>query len=383
MSEQSQTLAVRLTPPGRGAVATILVAGSAARDVVGRTFRPAGAEGWSQTELRCIRAGRWNGEGGEEVVVAALAGDQVEVHCHGGDAAAGAILSTLAHHGCQEVSWRDWLGMSHADPLAAEAAIALSQAPTERTAAMLLDQYQGALRCALADVLEQLERGDVPSAREGLDALLALAPLGLHLVEPWRVVIAGRPNVGKSTLLNAILGYQRSIVCDVPGTTRDVVTALTAFDGWPVELADTAGLRSGGDRLESAGMERAIASLATADLTLLVGESGRPWSDDERRMMESGRPTLPVLNKCDLIDLRGRPAGENAIPVSALTGAGLELLAAAIARRLVSAPPGPGAAAPFSSWQVEALVAVRSALQDRNIAAAIEVLFPLVRESRV
>jgi tRNA modification GTPase len=382
MLRQTQTLAVRLTPPGRAAVATVLVAGPLAREVVGRAFRPAGAQAWSQTELRSIRVGHWNGEGGEEVVVARLSETQVEIHCHGGEAAAAAIISTLADYGCREISWQEWFRRSVSDPLAAEAAVALSQAPTKRTAQILFDQCQGALRRALADVLDQLERRDLRSAKQRLDALMAFAPLGLHLVEPWRVVIAGRPNVGKSSLLNALLGYQRAIVSDMPGTTRDVVTALTAFDGWPVELADTAGLRSDGDCLETAGMERAAANAAAADLVLLVGEPGSPWTDEERQIAQRSRSTLLVLNKCDLIGDR-QIIDEDVIEVSALTGAGLGLLVEAIACRLVPTPPDPGAAVPFSSRHVESLVAARTALQDGEIATATDVLFPLVGESCV
>ena len=86
----------------------------------------------------------------------------------------------------------------------------------------------------------------------------------------WRVVIAGPPNVGKSSLINAMAGYERAIVSPLPGTTRDVVTLTTAIDGWPVQLADTAGLRASDDELESAGVKLAGAALAAADLVILV-----------------------------------------------------------------------------------------------------------------
>src|SRR6185503_7750192 len=102
--------------------------------------------------------------------------------------------------------------------------------------------------------------------------LLALAEVGLHLTTPWRVVFAGPPNVGKSSLVNALLGYPRAIVYDQPGTTRDVLTASTAFDGWPFELRDTAGLRDGIslDSVEVEGVARARAQIATADLVVFV-----------------------------------------------------------------------------------------------------------------
>jgi tRNA modification GTPase len=102
-----------------------------------------------------------------------------------------------------------------------------------------------------------------------LDALLRWSEFGRHLTQPWQVVLTGVPNVGKSSLINRLLGYSRSIVYAEPGTTRDVVTAATAFDGWPVELSDTAGLRDAAGEIEAAGVERARRHLATADLAIV------------------------------------------------------------------------------------------------------------------
>src|SRR5205807_1170609 len=153
-------------------------------------------------------------------------------------------------------------------PTRAAALEKLAHARTERTAAILLDQANGALETALKAIREQLRQRDATSARQSLDELLKFAALGQRLVEPWRVVVAGAPNVGKSSLVNALAGYQRSVVAPVPGTTRDVVTTALAFDGWPVELADTAGLRDAADELEEAGVARARATLLAADLVV-------------------------------------------------------------------------------------------------------------------
>src|SRR4029453_3197945 len=101
-----------------------------------------------------------------------------------------------------------------------------------------------ALGGAVRQVVAEITREDWSDAVELLGAVLEFAELGQHLTAPWRVVLAGPPNVGKSSLINALAGYQRTIVSHVPGTTRDVVTTTTAIDGWPVELADTAGLRA-------------------------------------------------------------------------------------------------------------------------------------------
>ena len=127
------------------------------------------------------------------------------------------------------------------------------------------------------------QSGDAAAARRQIDDLLAHAATGLHLVRPWQVVVAGRPNVGKSSLINAIAGYQRAIVHSLPGTTRDIVSVQTALDGWPVEISDTAGLRRGSDPIEQAGIELAIDKIAAADLVVLVFDASSPWTDADRR----------------------------------------------------------------------------------------------------
>src|SRR5262249_42285045 len=139
-------------------------------------------------------------------------------------------------------------------------------------------------------------------AEELIGQLLNRAPLGAHLTQPWRVVIAGPPNVGKSSLINAILGYERAIVFDQPGTTRDVVTAATALDGWPVELADTAGLPAGVDPLDRAGIERETAQADEADCLLLVFDASQPWTHEHELLIERWPSAIVVHNKHDLVD---------------------------------------------------------------------------------
>src|SRR5207302_2223379 len=113
-----------------------------------------------------------------------------------------------------------------------------------------------------------LDRGNVDEATQLLGSLVRFAALGRHLTQPWRVAVMGAPNVGKSSLVNALAGYQRSIVAPTPGTTRDVVTTLIAVDGWPIELADTAGLHTQAGDLEGQGIARARAAAGEADLCL-------------------------------------------------------------------------------------------------------------------
>ena len=206
-------------------------------------------------------------------------------------------------------------------------------------AAILLDQLQGALA-------EELASGDP----RRLQTLLARAPLGLHLVTPWRIVLAGRPNVGKSSLINALVGYTRAIVFDQPGTTRDVVTATTAIDGWPVELADTAGLREGQDELESAGIARAREQMAAADVLVLVFDVTQPWTEEDESLVAQWPEAVVVFNKCDLAAMAGDRPG--ALFTSAVTRQGIEELIEALGRRLVADPPAAGSAVLFTERQV-------------------------------
>ena len=177
---------------------------------------------------------------------------------------------------------------------------------------------------------------------EVLDVLAQRTPLGRHLSEPWRVVLAGAPNVGKSSLVNALACYQRSVVAATPGTTRDVVTTQIALDGWPVELADTAGLRDAAEPLEEEGVCLAKRTLAAADLCLWVLDA----SAEPVLPPEALGPVRLVVNKTDLPVAWDLARAPGAIRVSALTRAGLDELLAALSRWLVPDPPPAGTAAP-------------------------------------
>lgn len=248
------------------------------------------------------------------------------------------------------------------------ARIALTRAPTLRTASILLDQYHGAFDRAVAAILADLDAGR-PSPH--LAELARFTPVGRHLVEPWKVVIAGPPNVGKSSLVNALAGYQRSVVSEVAGTTRDVVTVPVAFDGWPVLLADTAGLRSAAG-LEAAGIERAERFIRDADLAVWVLDA---TADDLEYPEDDTAPgrLMFVLNKVDVGSTGRADLIPDVLPVSAATGEGVPGLAAVIARRLVPDAPGPGAAVPYTPELAAAvhLAHVSQAFGDFAEAAAI------------
>ena len=366
------TRVIELTPAGRGAVAVVLIHGADAVRMVEACFLSAGGKKLSEVPANRILLGRWGGPEGEELIACRRSDCEVEVHCHGGIAAVAAVVERLVQHGCQQLSWRDWLRESEPDPIRAAAQIALAEAPTMRTAAVLLDQWSGALTVAIGSILAAVERRDWRKAAAGLDAILAERALGGHLTMPWQVVLAGRPNVGKSSLMNALVGYQRAIVFDLPGTTRDVVGAATAIDGWPVQLSDTAGLRATTDELEAAGVARASAAVAAADLVLLVDDVSDLQGFDEADWLGAGKRVLRVLNKIDLLPSPQIVTSASwDVRTSAVTGEGIDALIAAIGAKLVPQPLAPGTAVPFTADQTERLEAARAAVGRHDAAGVI------------
>jgi tRNA modification GTPase len=245
----------------------------------------------------------------------------------------------------------------------------LQRAPTLRTAAILLDQLHGAFDRETARILELLESpvGQSPTHEEAgtrLRDLARWAPVGRHLVEPWKVVVAGAPNVGKSSLVNALAGYQRAVVSEVAGTTRDLVSVQLAIDGWPVELIDTAGLREA-EGLEAEGISLVRRAMALSDLVIWLKDACRPGEINPREKYAG----LVVWNKSDLATepLPG-------LSVSALTGAGLPEFVAAILRVLVPEPPPPGAAVPYSHHLADLVAAADRALTVGRAEEAVRLL---------
>ena len=272
-SSDSQTWIACLTPPGQGAIATLGLFGPDAWSAARQFFRPRKGELPHTPESGRFWLGRLGGDLHDDAVLAVKGVEPtcwLELHVHGGREVVRYLHDLFVGRGATSCSWQDFLHLTSADPLQALAAEALADAPTARTAAILLDQYHGAFRRALQAIDTHLERGDAAAALGIVEELARFAPLGRHLTTPWRVVIAGAPNVGKSSLLNALAGYQRSIVAATPGTTRDLVTLRLAIDGWPVEFVDTAGMRDAAETLEGQGIEQARESAATADLCLWV-----------------------------------------------------------------------------------------------------------------
>jgi tRNA modification GTPase len=343
-------------------VAVIAVRGEPAGEVVARHFVRSGSRETSDVivsevsrlplRVNRIRFGRWRRDSqhpGEELIVCRTAEDLYEIHCHGGAAAIDAIASDLTR--CGAVLGCSLTGTAISDPLIPTLDI-LAEARTERTAAILLDQCRGALRRENDEIAAMVDAGVSPLER--VTQLLNRRTIGEHLSRPFQVVLAGPPIVGKSSLINALLGYDRAIVFDEPGTTRDVVSAITAFDGWPVELSDTAGLRETLDPLEAAGVDRTTRQLTKANLVLWVQDASSTTIADPP-VVPSGVGLLVVTNKSDLLAVNIRSHTSGTI-VSALTGEGLSELKAQIAQALVPRPPAPGDGVPINEVQAKMLI---------------------------
>ncbi len=245
-----------LTPAGRGAIAVVRVAGSGSVRVADAVFRPHRGVGLARTAPGRIRLGRMGRGLGDEVVAVVLDEEPpaVELQCHGGVSAVEMVIDALERAGAVRSDPALFVETWTADAIAAEATLDLCRAPTIQTAEILLEQAEGALRRELLRVKHLIDQDpSTAPALRCLDELIGRSAVGLRLLAGWKVVIAGRPNVGKSRLLNALAGFTRAIVDPTPGTTRDIVTVSTALEGWPIELADTAGLRAPATRSRRRG----------------------------------------------------------------------------------------------------------------------------------
>ncbi len=309
--------------------------GPRAWELARQLFRPAGKPVPEAPEVNRF----WFGTlGSDEVVLARTASDTIEVHCHGGRRVVRWVTEQFLTNGCLERA-------AHTQN---EGHDLLQRAPTLRTASIILDQLNGAFAREVRRILALLET-DPPAAYQSLQQLTELgSTIGAHLIAPWPVVVSGPPNVGKSSLVNAIVGYQRSVVSATAGTTRDTVTARTAFDGWPVELTDTAGFREALG-LEAEGIELAARAREAADVVLWVLDLTDPapvlpsYPDNYLPVQEV---VIFVANKCDQPQ-KWSPNTVGAIPVSAVTGEGIPKLIQLISRYLVTDCP-PSIAVPYS-----------------------------------
>jgi tRNA modification GTPase len=373
--------AALLTAPGRGAIAVIRIWGPRALEVSDTVFRPLRGAPLAASQPGELRLGRVGRGVGDEVVAIVFDGPaaSVEFQCHGGSAVVDLVLSELeaASAICRDPATH--VDLADADRLSALALHDLSFAPTVRAAAVLLDQAEGALDREIRALIRAVDQApDLALAK--LEALTSRGQIGVRLISGWKIAIAGRPNVGKSRLFNALAGYTRAIVDPTPGTTRDVVTVRTSLSGWPVEFADTAGLRGTGDPVESLGIERSWRAHRDSDLVLLVLDRSRPLDSLDRDLLETTPRRVVVANKSDLEPAWLDVNGIQLVTLSAERGDGIPSLISAITATLVPCAPDAGAAVPFRRDQLEILERSLNQLKAGNRPCAVEALQLLVQK---
>jgi tRNA modification GTPase len=356
--ELDDTIVAISTPPGRGGIGVVRLAGPQARAIAEPMLRLPRPLEAARALFGEITDG---GEKLDEVVVTFFekphsytTDDIVEISAHGSPVVLGRIIEMALARGARlaepgEFTMRAFLN-GRIDLTQAEAVRDLIESQTLYQARVAAQQLEGALsnrlqplKQKLIELIAVMEAGidfaddDVPVAanaeierriteiRAPLQQLRASFGYGKLVHEGLTLAIVGRPNVGKSSLFNRLVERERAIVTATPGTTRDLVSETVALGGIPVRLVDTAGIRSASDEAESIGVKKSYEALADADLVLVVVDASQSVTAEDQRLIDAvqGRPAILVGNKCDLA-----PAGmsDGLLQTSALTGEGIEQL---------------------------------------------------------
>lgn len=335
------TIAAIATAPGIGGIGIIRISGPEACDVVNRIFHSKQSIPLGERQTRTIHYGHIvhpkTGKTLDEVIVVLMKGphsytaeDVVEIQCHGGFVSVREILKVLLSEGVRQAEEGEFTKRAflngRIDLTQAEAIIDIIDAKTEQSLEVAVNQLDGTLSKyirALRDELiamiahlevtidypeEDIEDVSAQEVRTGLapilekmDNLLATAQRGKLLRDGVMVSIIGRPNAGKSSLMNALLREDRAIVTNIPGTTRDSIEEFLTIQGIPVRLIDTAGIRETEDIVESMGVEKARQYLDKADVVVLVIDGSKPLEPEEQELLQliTNRPSIIFLNKAD------------------------------------------------------------------------------------
>ncbi|MDO9541992.1 MAG: tRNA uridine-5-carboxymethylaminomethyl(34) synthesis GTPase MnmE [Kiritimatiellia bacterium] len=339
MSDTSDTITAISTAPGEGGIAIIRVSGPESISVADKIFKclpplpskrqsPAVVYGHVVSEAKVI----------DEALLLIMRSphsytreDIIEIQCHGGAISAKRILRAVLREKVRlaepgEFTKRAFLN-GRIDLLQAEAVMDLISAQTDRSATLAMEQLEGSLSRSLGDIYNNILEscadleaaldfieGELPdsfmpvviqrlvNALDKIDSMLSTWDEGHIIREGALVVISGKPNAGKSTLLNALLGRDRVIVSPIPGTTRDVIEEKLVIDGIPIRLADTAGLRLSECSLEQEGVRRTQNQIEKADINLHIIDGSKSMEDDDYKNIDSLDPkkTIIVFNKIDL-----------------------------------------------------------------------------------
>lgn len=357
------TIAAIATPPGEGGIGIIRISGENAQNVLTKIFVPANP---SSIENRKMSYGTIvdpsSGQVIDEVLSVYMKGpktytveDVVEINCHGGMVPLRRTLELVLKYGARmaepgEFTKRAFLN-GRLDLSQAEAVIDVIKAKTDKTFDVAMNQLEGnfskkikEIRKKLVDILvnitvnidypdedieeityDTLEK-DLISVNDDIRKLLTSADTGRIIQEGLNVAIIGKPNVGKSSLMNSLLNEARAIVTEIPGTTRDTIEEHLSIKGIPVRLTDTAGIRETDDMIEKIGIEKSKESFNQADLVIFIIDSSRELGQEDREIVEfiDQKKAIVVLNKVDLEPVVSRKEIEKMLPEASLIETSME-----------------------------------------------------------
>ncbi|NLK00531.1 MAG: tRNA uridine-5-carboxymethylaminomethyl(34) synthesis GTPase MnmE [Clostridia bacterium] len=363
------TIAALATPLGEGGIGIVRISGPQAVDALEAIFRPKTEKRIRDFESHTLYLGNIISprDGGviDEALVAIMYAprtftreDVVEINCHGGSMPLRKTLEAVLAQGVRlaqpgEFTKRAFLN-GRIDLVQAESILDIIRSRTHEGLRAAVDNLEGSISREIEGIRKQLSNilalvevnidfpeedeeaamgpgeleDELNKAAHEITRLLEGAGKGKILRDGIKVVIVGKPNVGKSSLLNTLLREKRAIVTDIPGTTRDIIEENLNLAGIPIRIIDTAGIRETGDEVEMIGVERSRKSLKNADLALIIFDITTGIQDEDGMIMDlvGDIPHLKLLNKIDLMDRAEELYDEEFIPISAKTGAGMDLL---------------------------------------------------------
>ena len=370
---REDTIAAIATPIGEGGIGIVRISGEDAEAILKDIFVTKNGKKIEQFKDRHFYYGKVLNSAGQvidEVLAVLMRGprsytteDVVEIHCHGGMIPVRNILKAAIEKGARlaepgEFTKRAFLN-GRIDLAQAEAIMDLICTKSERAAQISvrqleggLSKYIGEIRNELLDIMAHIEvtidypeedieevtsrrvEDGIKKAIDDIGRLLDTAERGKLIKNGIKTVIIGKPNVGKSSLLNALVRENRAIVTDIPGTTRDVIEEYINIKGVNVRIVDTAGIRETLDQIEKIGVERSKESIKDADLIIMVVDVSRPLEKEDELVIEwlSGRKSIVVANKIDkpvLLDieiLKEKIKNTTIVETSLITGKGIEKL---------------------------------------------------------
>lgn len=371
---EERTIAAISTPSGTGGISIVRMSGNKSYEIIKEIFRPiAGKEIDKDEDNRKMRYGNIIGLDGEiidEVMVCFMKGpytytreDICEINCHGSFVSVKKILNLLLDKGCElaeggEFTKRAFLN-GRIDLSQAEAVLDIINATNDLSQKEGVNQLNGALREKINDIrkslLEALSRLEysinftedgedlspdeiikyMDDAKLMIDKLLSTSNQGKILRDGINTTIIGKPNVGKSSLLNNLLNENRAIVTDIPGTTRDLITEYISFGDFTLKVNDTAGIRDTEDLVEKIGVDKSIELVDKSDLIIAIFDTSRDFDEEDKKILSliNGKNAIIILNKVDLspkFDESKFGSDHKIVKTSMTNEEGIDLLEAAI-----------------------------------------------------